>query len=108
MIIRTAGSPCFGKPATPAIITGPSSNDLLRNPTGGPARFHAHRSCYVLARPTRCKRVGVHHEQNDSTQCVRYPGCEGTLIALPALHARHFTTGGSDPHRFSVFMQRDR
>src|SRR5215831_19400696 len=35
LIIRTAGSPCSEKPATPAIITGPSSNDLLRNPREG-------------------------------------------------------------------------
>src|SRR5262249_20385828 len=52
-------SPCSEKPATPAIITGPSSNDLLRNPRGGDPlpRFHAQRSCYVLARPTRCMRT---------------------------------------------------
>src|SRR5262249_38962377 len=56
MTIRTAGSPCSEKPATPAIITGPSSNDLLRNPTGALEDSMPGRSCYVLARPTRCKR----------------------------------------------------
>src|SRR5215813_14956661 len=84
MIIRTAGSPCSEKPATPAIITGPSSNDLLRNPREGDPlqRFHAQCSCYVLARPNEAQtgrrtmnkmiRRNTFDIQAAKERCLRY------------------------------------
>src|SRR5262249_19979917 len=82
MIIRMAGSPYSGKLATPAIITGPSSNDLLRTPRKGPPiRFHAQRSCYVLAsvevqtgRRTMNKMIrrNTFDSQAAKERCLRY------------------------------------